>query len=75
MDYTTNKNLQEICELKQPVLFEYKPFHHEFFDNVTVDVIEQQNSLDVKIKDVNDYFNDSANIDYVVLPLQKDYIN
>ena len=70
MDYTTNKNLQEICELKQPVLFEYKPFHPEFFDNVTVDVIEQQSALDVKIKDVNDYWNETANVDYVVLPLQ-----
>ena len=37
MDYTTNVHLQEVCDIKQPVLFEYKSINPEFFENLELD--------------------------------------
>ena len=36
MDYSSNENLQEICDIKQPVLFEYKSVTPSFFDALNV---------------------------------------
>ena len=32
MDYVSNAHLQEVCSIKQPVLFHYKNVNPEFFD-------------------------------------------
>ena len=37
MDYSSNTHLQEVCEIKQPVLFEYKSINPEFFENLNID--------------------------------------
>jgi hypothetical protein len=56
LDYTTNKNLQEICHIKQPILFQINhlkdvdPFFHFFKQNVRF----KQN--DVNVKDIRDYY-------------------
>lgn len=71
MDYTNNENLQEVCDIKQPVLFEYKTVHCEFFDEVNVDKIDGPNyeSHDVKVKENEDYWKgDVDSVDYVLLP-------
>lgn len=55
-DYTTNKSLQEICELKQPVLFSLADTHPEFFQTVQCEKIgDVADEYDVLVKDVNDY--------------------
>jgi len=54
MDYVSNNELQTICNMKQPVLFEFK---HE----ITLDDLEKNGSYDVKVRDSNDIS------DYVML--------
>ena len=48
MDYKTSQQLNEICELRQPVLFELKVQCPELFERVEV-------TGDVNIKDKNDF--------------------
>ena len=48
MDYKTSHQLNEICELRQPVLFELKEQYPELFERVEV-------TGDVNIKDKNDF--------------------
>lgn len=55
MDYVSNTDLQTVCNMKQPVLFESIP--HE----ITLDVLQINESYDVKVKDTNDVS------DYVML--------
>ena len=54
MDYVSNTELQTICEMKQPILFEFK-------SHITLDDIQKHESYDVKVRDTNDVS------DYVVL--------
>jgi len=73
MDYSNNKNLQEVCDIKQPVLFEYKAVFPEFFENLTYDhVSEKGESYDIKVKENSDYWIKDGvdSVDYVVLPLK-----
>ena len=71
MDYSTNIHLQEVCDIKQPILFNYNSIYPEFFENITFENISTQGSHDVKIKEVNDYWvEDAVSVDYVVLPFQ-----
>jgi len=49
MDYTTNQKLNEICELRQPVLFELRESQPELFERIVL-----ENDAIVTIKDTND---------------------
>ena len=68
-DYTTNAHLQEICNVKQPLLFQFK---FDELENLTPEKIAKMaGSHDCKVKDTNDYYGDStASVDYVVFPFQ-----
>jgi len=68
-DYTTNAHLQEICNVKQPLLFQFK---FDNLENITPEKIAKMaGSHDCKIKDTNDYYGESiASVDYVVFPFQ-----
>jgi hypothetical protein len=67
LDYSTNGHLQEICDVKQPVLFQ---FLVEGCDNITPEyVAKNYGSYDCKLKDTNDYWADES-VDYVVFPFQ-----
>jgi len=69
MDYSTNENLQEICDIKQPVLFEYKFVLPSFFETLNIDTIDAIQNTDLKVKESQDYYQESTEtIDYVVLP-------
>uniref|UniRef100_A0A6C0AT74 Cupin-like domain-containing protein n=1 Tax=viral metagenome TaxID=1070528 RepID=A0A6C0AT74_9ZZZZ len=69
MDYSTNENLQEICDIKQPVLFEYKSVLPSFFETLNIDTIDAIQNTDLKVKESQDYYQESTEtIDYVVLP-------
>jgi hypothetical protein len=71
LDYTNNQHLQEVCDIKQPVLFEFNSICPEFYENMNNDNIVNYDKYDVKLKDINDYWNpDIDNVDYLVLPYQ-----
>lgn len=72
MDYVNNNQLQEICELKQPILFDSKEFNPEILEIIDDKSIESKKiTHELKVKDINDYWdeNDSQkSIEHVVLP-------
>lgn len=68
LDYTTNKNLQEICHLKQPVLFqidhlkEAESFFHSIQNN------SKFKHQDINVKDIRDYYKpDVTSVDAISL--------
>lgn len=67
MDYTTNTHLQEVCDLKQPIIFEYKSINPDFFEDVIIE--DDEGSQDVYVKDTREYLlEDDQYIDPLVLP-------
>ena len=71
MDYTTNSQLQEVCEVKQPVLFEFQSIYPDVYENLPKEeIFSKYGSYDVKIKDCRDYDQSTDSVDYVVLSLQ-----
>jgi len=75
MDYTTNIHLQEVCDIKQPVLFEYQSISPDFFDKITIEHLLEKSKeglCDVKVKEINDYWKEDVDdtIDYVCIPIQ-----
>ena len=56
MDYNNNIQLQEICDVKQPVLFEFEPVLPELFQNSDPSTISSHYGEEiVLIKDTRDY--------------------
>jgi hypothetical protein len=72
MDYTTNAHLQEVCDVKQPVLFEYNSVSPDLYSEITAEKLDASGIYEVKVKDIKDYYleADCNSPDYVVLPLQ-----
>jgi hypothetical protein len=70
LEYSDNKYLQEVCDVKQPSVFNYRNVYPEFFDKINSESIEDVGVYDVKVKDTQDYWVDNSVIDYVVMPLQ-----
>jgi hypothetical protein len=69
MDYTTNQQLQEVCELKQPVLFNYQPVNPGLFENLTYDSMDDFETHDVKLKEFSDYLTENqTSVDYLSIP-------
>ena len=78
MDYINNAHLQEVCNMKQPVIFSYVTIFPEFTESISISNITHKcNSTEIKVKDINDYWrevsstNDSKYyepIDYFMLP-------
>ena len=89
IDFTTNTQLQEICNIKQPILFSYLSFYPEFMTEITLDnVISKYGSSDIQIKENTDYWRTSNNkeheqtgssvkyyepVDSFILPFQSSY--
>ena len=70
MDYVSNSKLQEVCNVKQPTLFEFKPddFLNKINDKHLFDNVE---NMDIKVWDVNDYHHpNSTSVDYILLPFK-----
>ena len=71
MDYVSNAHLQEVCDVKQPVLFEYQSIAPSFFERLTIDHISEVGGAhDIKIKDIQDYWKSDETADYAILPFQ-----
>ena len=70
MDYMSNAQLQEVCSIKQPVLFQYKSVHPDLFDALDNENLGVLDAHDVKVKDARDYFKDEGcdSVDYTVMP-------
>ena len=69
-DYFDNKQLQEICEIRQPVLFNLYPVCPDFFHSLSNSTLSSLGSFDVKLKDLNDYYTSENTVDPVILSLQ-----
>jgi hypothetical protein len=71
LDYSTNTQLQEICHLKQPVLFQLDIFKdlEVFFKSIELQsIMREWEKEDVGIKDIRDYYKpNSTSIDSVYL--------
>ena len=57
MDYTTNTQLQEVCNSKQPVLFDFKSVLPEIFIDLDSSTFLKHSSYDVNVIDTVDYLN------------------
>ena len=57
MDFSNNSHLQEVCDIRQPVLFQFRQIHPKFFQDFSPNTIVKYGSYDVKIKDAHDYYN------------------
>jgi hypothetical protein len=57
IDYATNQQLQEICDLKQPITFKLKP--KELFEKIQLN--DYNKSFEVKVKSSEDYYNNITN--------------
>jgi len=68
-DFTTTKHLNDVCELKQPVLMHIEHILPNLFSNITPETIARYSSHNVNIKDTNDYYKeDIQSVDSVLLP-------
>ena len=52
MDYVSNSKLQEVCSIKQPILFD---FFSVYDSNVSLQKNWEESKIDVKVKDTQDY--------------------
>jgi hypothetical protein len=77
MDFESNEQLQEICNVKQPVLFEYASFNKDIFIKAQIEYILHNGSThEILIKNTNDYWKNNKNdesdtsIDSVAFPFK-----
>jgi hypothetical protein len=71
MDYYNNKNLQDVCEVRQPVIFNLIDYVPDVIDDFSYDAVATQTSFDIKVKDTNDYYNISeSTVDPVVISIE-----
>ena len=45
LDYSSNTHLQEVCDIKQPILFEYKTVIPEFYEKMNYEDLSPSGSL------------------------------
>jgi mannose-6-phosphate isomerase-like protein (cupin superfamily) len=70
MDFESNGQLQEVCNVKQPVLFEFKSVSPQFFEKMRVEYFLEKNGVqDVNVKDIDDYVK-LTSVDSIVVPFQ-----
>ena len=56
MDYANNSQLQEICDVKQPVIFEFEPILPAIFTNADLEYISSSYGQErLNVKDTKDY--------------------
>jgi len=69
-DYDSHSGLQQICDIRQPFLFEFRSVNSDFFERMNwVSVTSVCGSYDIRIKEIADYFSkDELAVDYVLLP-------
>jgi hypothetical protein len=56
IDYMSNTQLQEVCDIKQPTLFDFSKQSDQLITNINQHIFEKEVEHDIKLKDSNDYF-------------------
>jgi hypothetical protein len=59
-DYTNVQQLREVCSVRQPVLFVFPVSQSPVFESIQIANMSKFESLNVKVKDVYDYWKPSA---------------
>lgn len=68
-DFSSTRHLDDVCELKQPVLMNMTNVIPNLFCDIVPENIARFSSHDVNIKDVNDYFTEEPeSVDSILLP-------
>jgi hypothetical protein len=67
MDYIDNPQLQDVCNIKQPIVFD-APSPNEFFEKMRNTLSVHYGSYEVRVKDLEDYQKET--VDSIVLPLE-----
>ena len=57
MDFSDNNHLQEVCDIRQPIIFQFQNIHPKLFSEMNVAKISKYHSYDVHVKDAHDYYN------------------
>lgn len=74
MDYVSNAGLQNICNVKQPTIFELQSIFPDVFlclNSEKREHFEKNENIDVKVKDVLDYWNpETTSVDPIILPVR-----
>ncbi len=56
MDFSNNNHLQEVCEVRQPIIFQFQHIHPKLFSDMNPQNISKFHSYDVCVKDAHDYY-------------------
>lgn len=69
IDYISNPELQIICNVKQPIIFEFQKIVTDFFSKMeSRELFAKSENIDIKVKDVLDYSNKNLiSIDPIIL--------
>ncbi len=69
LDYVSNTHLQEICNVKQPTVFEMRNITPEIFSTIeNREPFANYENIDIKVKDVLDYWNPKiVSVDPIIL--------
>lgn len=74
MDYQNNFELQKICNIRQPFVFEFKMVCEDFFYKMNFNSILHFKDNELKLKDRKEYFKEYPDsIDHVMLPANSCY--
>ena len=68
IDYTDNIYLQEVCNVKQPILFEFKSIDEELFEQLKKPILNV--NKDLYIKEINEYYIKETPIESIILPFE-----
>jgi uncharacterized membrane protein len=69
-DYQSNAELQKVCSIRQPILFDFVSIYPEFFENKDK-IIKTIEDKEIKVKDTDDYWiPNQKSVDYISLSYQ-----
>ena len=63
MDYNSNPELQEVCNLKQPITFVYENMDDSLI-NLFINNEYFKQISDLKVKNINDYWSETDSVDF-----------
>jgi len=74
MDYENNVELQKVCNMRQPFVFEFKMVCDDFFHKLCFDTLLQFKNNELKLKDRKEYFKENPDsIDHIMLAANSCY--
>ena len=71
MDYNTNAQLQDICDIKQPVLFHFETILPSVFENADMNTMSKLHGAEIlNVKDTNDYTKEAGEQSIQSVPIK-----